>query len=67
MNLDGHTWDRWTHLLHRLILLQLTDLDDSFKWNLTPSSPFLLNPCTLTYIMATQFTLKKYLEDEGTF
>jgi hypothetical protein len=30
--LNGNKWDRWTHLLHRLILVQLTDSDDTFKW-----------------------------------
>jgi hypothetical protein len=29
--LNGNKWDRWTHLLHRLILVQLTDTEDFFQ------------------------------------
>jgi hypothetical protein len=33
--LSGNKWDQWTHLLDRLILVQLTGIDDAFKWNLS--------------------------------
>jgi hypothetical protein len=38
--LDDNKWRRWTHMLHRLILAQLTDRDDTFKWSLTTSGIF---------------------------
>lgn len=33
-------WDRGTHMLHRLILVQLTDSEDAFKWNFNSSGKF---------------------------
>jgi hypothetical protein len=65
--LDDNKWRRWTHMLHRLILVQLTDQEDTFKWNLTTSGIFsvkimytdLLNDHTV-------FLKKVYLEDKGT-
>ena len=47
--LQGNKWDRWVHLLHRLITVQLTDEDDIFQWKLTPSDVFQLSLCILIY------------------
>jgi hypothetical protein len=33
--LSGNRWDRWAHLVVRLMGVQLSDNDDVFHWNLT--------------------------------
>jgi hypothetical protein len=65
--LNDNKWIRWTHMLHQLIRVQLTDQEDTFKWSLTTSGILtvkimyndLLNDHTV-------FLKKIYLEDKGT-
>jgi hypothetical protein len=59
--LDGNKWDRWTNLLHRLILGQLTDHDDIFKWRLTTSDRFTVKSMYNDMLNGHTPYLKKYI------
>jgi hypothetical protein len=59
--LDGNKWDRWKHLLHRLILVQLTDHDDIFKWRLTTSGRFTVKSMYNDMLNGHTPYLKKYI------
>jgi hypothetical protein len=63
-NLHGNKWDRWIHLLHRLIVVQLTDNDDIFKWSLTTSGLFSVKSMYLDLLNGhTVYLQKKHLEN----
>jgi hypothetical protein len=57
--LNGNKWDLWRHLLHRLILVQLTDIEDSFKWRLTVSSVFSVKSMYIDLLNGHTIFLKK--------
>jgi hypothetical protein len=59
--LNGNKWDRWTHLLHRLILVQLTDSEDSFKWKLNISGVFSVKSMYMDLLNGHTVFLKKYI------
>jgi hypothetical protein len=59
--LSGNKWDRWTHLLHRLILVQLTDMDDVFKWKLSSSGIFTVKSMYTDLLNGHTVYLKKYI------
>jgi hypothetical protein len=56
--LGGNKWDSWIHLLQQLILVQLTDVDDVFRWNFTTSEFFFCNQCIMTCSMIILFILR---------
>jgi hypothetical protein len=63
-NLHGNKWDRWIHLLHRLIVVQLTDNDDIFKWSLTTSGMFSVKSMYLDLLNGhTVYLQKIHLEN----
>ena len=39
-NLSGNRWNRWLHLVQRLINVNLSESTDSFVWKLTTSGEF---------------------------
>jgi hypothetical protein len=41
--LTGRRWERWLHLLQKLIDFQLNDSNDLFHWNLVPSGIYTIN------------------------
>jgi hypothetical protein len=38
--LSESRWDRWVHLVSRLMMVQLSDSEDAFRWGLTSSGVF---------------------------
>jgi hypothetical protein len=54
--MSANKWDRCVNLVVRVIMVQLNDNADTFRWNLTPVGLLLLNLCTLTCLMVMQFT-----------
>jgi hypothetical protein len=59
--LDGNRWDIWTHLLDRLILLQLTDCDDSFKWSLASPYLFIVKSMYIDLLSGLTMYFEKYI------
>jgi hypothetical protein len=54
-------------MLHRLILVQLTDQEDSFKWRLTPSGLFSVKSMYINFLNDhTVYFKKVFLKEEGT-
>ena len=46
----GNKWNRWTHLLLRLIEVQLSNENDVFSWDLTPSGRFTIKSLYLNFM-----------------
>jgi hypothetical protein len=59
--LNGNKWDRWIHLLQRLITIELNDTEDTFKWNLTASGVFTVKSMYLDLLDGDTVFLKKYI------
>jgi hypothetical protein len=60
--LAGGTTDRWTHLVWRLMSIQLTTQPDTFSWKLTPSDSFTVKSLYLDFFMNDHTTfLRKCL------
>jgi hypothetical protein len=59
--LNGNKWERWTHLLHRLILVQLNDNEDRFTWNLTESGVFSVKSMYNDLLSGHTVSLKKHI------
>jgi hypothetical protein len=60
-SLVGGRWDRWLHLLHRLIDVQLEPNEDEFRWNLTQSRKFMVKSIYLDMLNDNTAYLRKYL------
>jgi hypothetical protein len=59
--LDDTKWERWTNLLHRLISIQLSDSEDTFKWGLTASHRFTVKSMYNDLLNENVAYLKKYI------
>jgi hypothetical protein len=59
--LSGNKWDKWIHLLWRLILVQLTDVDDVFRWKLTTSVYFSVKSMYHDLLNDQPVYLRKYI------
>jgi hypothetical protein len=59
--LVGYRWDRWVHLVTRLMEVHLSDSNDVFKWNLTASSLFSVKSMYLDLLDAPVGNFKKYI------
>jgi hypothetical protein len=59
--LVGYRWDRWVHLVTRLMEVHLSDSNDVFKWNLTASSLFSVKSMYLDLLDAPVGNFKNYI------
>jgi hypothetical protein len=59
--LSGNRWDRWAHLVVRLMGVQLSDNDDVFHWNLTASGQFSVKSMYLDLLDGHVGDFKKYI------
>jgi hypothetical protein len=59
-SLVGGHWDRWLHMLHRLIDIQLEPHDDKFRWNLTKLVRFMVKSMYLDLLNDNTIYLHKY-------
>jgi hypothetical protein len=59
--LVGYRWDRWVHLVTRLMEVHLSDSNDVFKWNLTASGLFSVKSMYLDLLDAPVGNFKKYI------
>jgi hypothetical protein len=60
-NVTSHKWNRWLHLVSRLMEVQLTPDQDSFKWNLTTSGVFSVKSMYLDFLNGHTKFLKRYI------
>ena len=60
-SLSGANWEAWLHLVQCLISIQLSQDDDSFKWNLTESGLFSVKPMYADLMNGHTRFLRKYL------
>jgi hypothetical protein len=60
-SLTGGRWDRWIHLVERLMHIQLNSNNDIFKWNLVESGKFSVKSMYLDMLDDNTIFLKKYL------
>ena len=62
--LSANRWDRWVHLVTRLMGVQLSENNDVFRWNLTKSGQFMVKSMYLDLLDGPIGDFKKvYLED----
>lgn len=59
--LTGYKWDRWMHLVMRVMLVHLSDDEDVFKWSLTASGCFTVKSMYLDLVNGYTVYLKKYI------
>jgi hypothetical protein len=59
--LSGNKWDRWVHLVTRLMMFQLTDVEDAFRWSLTTSGVFSVKSMYTDLLNEHTCYLKKYI------
>jgi hypothetical protein len=59
--LIGDRWDSWVSLLRRLMVVNLSDEPDSFKWRLTTTGIFSVKSMYADYMNGHTAFLKKYL------
>jgi hypothetical protein len=57
----GNRWDRWVHLVTRLMGVQITDQVDTFKWGLTTWDFFCVKSMYNYLINGHTIYLKKYI------
>jgi hypothetical protein len=60
-NLTDHKWNRWLHLVLRLMEVRLMPDQDSFKWNLTTSGVFSVKSMYLDFLNGHTKFLKRYI------
>jgi hypothetical protein len=60
-SLLGARWNRWLHLLHRLIDVQLENHDDEFRWRLTQTGKFTVKSMYIDLLNDNTVYLHKYL------
>jgi hypothetical protein len=56
--LTGGRWDRWIHLVQRLMSIQLNSNNDVFKWNLVESGRFSVKSMYLDMLNDNTIFLK---------
>jgi hypothetical protein len=56
-----YKWDRWIDLVTRVMLVQRTDSEDTFRWNLTNSGSFTVKSMYLDLLNDHTMYLKKYI------
>jgi hypothetical protein len=60
-NLTGNKWNRWLHLVSRLMEVHLMPDQDSFKWNLTTLGVFSVKSMYLDFLNGHTMFLKRYI------
>jgi hypothetical protein len=59
--LSDNRWDRWAHLVGRLMEVQLSENDDTFHWNLTQSGLFTVKSMYLDLLDGNGGDAKKHI------
>jgi hypothetical protein len=59
--LSPNNWDRWLHLVQQLMLVQLSEAEDTIKWNLAASGCFSVKSMYLDLPNGNTAYLKKYI------
>ena len=59
--LTGDRWDRWLHLVNRLMDVQITDAPDTFTWGLNTSGKFMVKSMYLDYLSDHTRFLRKHI------
>ena len=59
--LTGNKWDKWLHLVNRLMHVQLSGHKDLFRWNLTVNGMFTVKSLYLDFMSGHTKFLRKYL------
>jgi hypothetical protein len=59
--LTTYKWDRWVDLVTRVMSVQRTDSEDTFRWNLTNSGSFTVKSMYLDLLNDHTMYLKKYI------
>ena len=59
--LNGDKWDRWVHLVTRLMGVNLSDNNDAFRWSLTTSGQFSVKSMYLDLLDNPAGDFKKYI------
>ena len=59
--LTGDRWDKWLHLVNRLMVIQLTADPDTFSWGLTTSGKFTVKSMYLDYLSDHTRFLRKHI------
>ena len=59
--LSRNKWERWVHLVARLMGVQLSDNNDVFRWNLTSSGLFTVKSMYLDLLDGPAGDFKKYI------
>jgi hypothetical protein len=60
-SLTGNKWERWLHLVSRLMAVSLSYEQDKFVWCLTTSGVFTVKSIYLDYMNVHTKYLKKYI------
>ena len=59
--LTGNKWERWLHLVHRLMDVQFSDEKDSFIWGLTDAGKYTTKSMYLDLLNGHTPFLRKYI------
>jgi hypothetical protein len=60
-SLTGHRWDRWLHLVQRLMPIHLNSNNGVFKWDLVESGRFSVKSMYLDMLNDNTVFLRKYI------
>jgi hypothetical protein len=60
-NLTGDKWNQWLNLVSRLMEVQLSSVQDIFRWNLTASGEFSVKSMYLDFMNDNTNFLKRYI------
>jgi hypothetical protein len=60
-SLSGNKWNRWLHLVNRLMLIELSSDQDLFVWSLTNSGKFTVKSMYLDMMNDNTKYLKRYI------
>jgi hypothetical protein len=60
-SLTGNKWDRWLHLVNRLMAVTLSSEQDKFVWSLTTSGAFTVKSMYLDYMNGHTKYFKKFI------
>jgi hypothetical protein len=63
--LSENRWDRWVHLVTRIMGVQLFENSNIFQWHLTESDQFSVKFMYLDLVHGPIGDFKKYLEDQS--
>ena len=60
-SLTGNKWDKWLHLVNRLMYINLTNTQDEFVWGLTSSGLFTVKSIYVDLLNRHTQYLRKYI------